>query len=185
MKLKQLGGVALGAFASFLVIIACQEDSEDLNQDAEQGAIEAPAKLISFSAAQNMHNNYMVNRASVIEKYEREVNQKDDFVAIQYSEWDLETIEEYIAYVKQEANAANVNVNTLRFYFGQYDQSQDGKSNLFIVPTTDFDGVNLGFYIDGSGAASPLKGKGDTSSKNGGSLILNYSQGGPPPPDDF
>ncbi|WP_105000166.1 hypothetical protein [Aureicoccus marinus] len=212
-----------------LFLSSCNTQGKNENAPAENAAKEAtvqpPKDLISLKEAKRLYDGYSINRVPIIEAYEAK-RDPQEFVVARYAAFDFETIRQYVSYVEQEANKAGVEVESLRFYFGNNPNSptypngrqvvHPRQNGIFILPTL----VNaerdqeFGFYIGSDGKAqlirdwsANLKGQADLGSKSNprtaeaslvpisllpspiyqgdGSLILNYSQGGPPPPDDF
>lgn len=182
MNSKQLAILIFSIVTTFLIVLSCQEDNEVTTEEATSNLVQPPEKLISFNQAKNLHENYHMNRISLIEEYEKTTRKKDDFVATRWVEWDIATIEQYIAYVKQESQKANIEIETLRFYFGQYGAEKEDKNTLLIMPTTDFNGENWGYTIQNGQPVRLNDPKSNIASKgNNGSLLLNIGNGGPPP----
>ncbi|NQZ45100.1 MAG: hypothetical protein HRT65_12380 [Flavobacteriaceae bacterium] len=143
-----------------------------------------PSKLITIEKANSLFTNYQSSRSALIEAHERNVNQASDFTALQYVEWDIETIENYLDYVKQEAGKANIDVATVRIYLGQYGADHNNEDTMFWVPTTEIDGKNRGFYIE-ENKAKPIyeNDKAGTISAEQESLIMNFGHCCPPNTD--
>lgn len=133
---------------------------------------EGPPKdhIISVDRAQEMFDAYSQRRVPIIKKYEDSIAADGSkFTPTRYSEFDLETIKQYIAYIEHEAKEANVDIKTLRFYLSNYpdsDKFPNGdmvkypkRNSFFVVPTMAYEGKNVGFYleeIDGVYTALPI-----------------------------
>lgn len=150
------------------IFFSCQEPTNH-----EEPPYEGPPKqIISIEQAREMYSAYSQRRVPIIQKYEDTLNSDSTkFTPTRYVEYDLKTIKQYIAYIEHEANEANVEINTLRFYlsnYGKEDKFGDGnvviyprRNSIFVVPTMEHDGKNVGFYIEDSSGkytARPISG---------------------------
>src|SRR5680860_21684 len=114
------------------------------------------------------------DNAYMQKQYEQKDDQKDDqeddaqnktsmaqagFKAARYVSYDYETIKNYLKYIEQEAQAANIEISTLRFYFSNYPESKTlpgrekeinpKKNSIMISPTTKNNkGEDFLFYLD-------------------------------------
>ncbi len=176
-------------FAIALVLLFGIVGCDGCNSEVKVSKIEEPAQIIPIAIAQNLYDNYTVHRAPIIEFYEDSVrNRKRDQVNIQkqyeqqndgqgdvaqnntsktqagfkaarYVSYDYETIKNYLKYIEQEAQAANIEISTLRFYFSNYPESKTlpgrkkeinpKKNSVMISPTTKNNkGEDFLFYLD-------------------------------------
>lgn len=151
-----------------LFLFSCK----DANNHSEP-PYEGPPKdyIISVERAQEMFDAYTNRRVPIIQEYEDKlVPDQAPFTPTRYAEYDLKTIKQYIAFIEHEAMQANVDINTLRFYLSNYpnsDKFPNGdtvkyprRNSLFVVPTMDYEGANVGFSIeekDGNYTAVPIK----------------------------
>lgn len=96
-----------------------------------------PKKCISVEDAKKLEANYV----SIIEK-----NQSRSLGEEECREfwWPLEEIEEYIAYVKDEAAKKGYKNLGLRFYLGKYE-GKKRQTTLFIAPTRKGEEKKRGF----------------------------------------
>jgi hypothetical protein len=103
--------------------------------------IEKPKQLISIEKAKELSNNFTQEVALQRSSLQRSSNhantiEAEDANAIWYS---IETLENYIAYIKQEGVNKGYDIDGIRFYFGKYSNSEkDGKAGhttLFLTPT--------------------------------------------------
>jgi hypothetical protein len=103
--------------------------------------IEKPKQLISIEKAKELSNNFTQEVTLQRNSLQRSSFQgkpavNNDANAVWYS---IETLENYIAYIKQEAENKGYDLDGIRFYFGKYSNSEkDGKAGhttLFLTPT--------------------------------------------------
>ncbi|MHA7865070.1 hypothetical protein [Flagellimonas marinaquae] len=209
---------ALFAFfgASLLLLGACQQGpkKEDPTEPTPE-KVSSPEGIISLEESKSLYDNYTRNRVAMIEQFEMEQNPDEKFIPARFTSFTYKDIKNYMAYVEQEAEAAGVEVASLRLYFANYPNKPDfpdGKkvvhprqNSIFIVPTTIMEGKEYGFYIAADGKAKPIKDKvgspedGDMNEANTSkasmvpalfqngdrSLNLNHGGSGPPPYTDF
>lgn len=150
-----------------LMIFSCQDPTTHT-----EPPYEGPPKgyIISVERAQEMYNGYSERRVPIIKRYEDSIAaDSTKFTPTRYAEYDLETIKQYIAYIEHEAERAEVDVKTLRFYLSNYPNAEKfpngdvvkfpKRNSFFIVPTMKYDEGNVGFYIeemDGKYTALPI-----------------------------
>lgn len=151
----------------------------------------APAQIVEVANAKIMYETYGKRRVPLIQRYEDSINrrgkgydkmkqqkiqqnEKDDgdtqipkpFDVARYVHYDYDTIKQYMAYIEQEAKAANVDISTLRIYFSNYpDQtffpkSKDSikhprQSSIMFAPTLKEGNRDFLFYIDDSMREDP------------------------------
>lgn len=124
---------------------------------------EGPPKgnIISVERAKEMYDTYTQRRIPIIQEYEDSiVSDGIKFEPTRYVEFDLETMKQYIAYIEHEAKLAEVDIKTLLFFLANYPNSrtfENGdvvkyprKNTLFMVPTMEYEGKNVGFSIEES-----------------------------------
>lgn len=129
----------------------------------------APKEIITLEEATVLYETYTERRLPLIERFEIPTGESKPFVAARYTYFDYKTIKQYLAFIEQEAASANVDIATLRFYFGNYpvegfsgtDTEKNARKNtIFIVPTMNRDGQDFGFYTregtDGKREAVPI-----------------------------
>ncbi len=153
-------------FANML-LLGCQEPTTN-----GEPPYEGPPKenIISVERAQEMYDAYSQRRVPIIQKYEDSiVRDSSKFTPTRYAEYDLNTIKQYIAYIEHEANAANVEIKTLRFYLTNYPNSSafpngdavkyPRRNSFLVLPTMAYEGNNVGFSVeekDGKYTAVPI-----------------------------
>ena len=174
--------------------------------------VDAPKEIISLDKAKELCENYENRRIPIIKEFEAANNGSNgNFTPVQFIAFDLETIKNYVKYVEQEASRAKVKPDSLRIYLGNYgEEGRDPNRNtVFILPTAKVGENYGGFYIEDNGQAKLIRDywpkandeggqEGEPRSKasfmpsfnttlmqGGGSLVLNFGQGGPPPHTDF
>lgn len=160
-----------------LMLFSCQDPSTH-NEPPYEGA--PKGYIISTEQAGEMYDAYSQRRVPIIKKYEDSiVSDGSKFEPTRYAEYDLETVKQYIAYIEHEANQANVDIKTLRFYLSNYPNSDkflngdpvkySRKNSFFVVPTMDVSGKNVGFSIEETGgkySAVPINRRPQTQERN-------------------
>ena len=165
-KINQIFSVII--FSIFL--FSCQEGPSQTDPNYQ-----GPPKghIITVERAQEMYDSYSQRRVPIIKKYEDSISSTTPYSPTRYAEFDLETMKQYIAYLEHEAKQAKVDVKTLRIYLSNYPKDAKfpngetvkypRQNSLFIVPTMEHKGSNVGFSIeemDGKYTAVPInKGK--------------------------
>ena len=99
-----------------------------------------PKGLISPTEAKELNQKFIKTRSKDLNRIVKKESgnpKKEDAISSWFS---LEELENYIAYVKEEATKKKITVNGLRVYFGAYsnnDKKQYKKdlSTMFFVPT--------------------------------------------------
>ncbi len=142
--------------------------------------VAAPKQIVEVSEAKDMYDRYGERRVPLIQRYEDSINRnagndkmqqmpKGDknkaqmeeapakFDVARYVYYDYATIKNYIAYIEQEAKAANVDISTLRFYFSNYSDAEkfpDGspvlhprQNSIMLSPTIKKGDRDYLFYI--------------------------------------
>lgn len=197
---------------ALLFFVACQETPKEENKPemAHEEEVKPPSGIISLDKAKVLCENYEERRIPGIKEFEMANNPEEEFVPTQFIDFDFKTIHNYLKYVKQEAKRAGIKPDSVRIYLGNYGPKglDPNRNTVFILPTANVDGENGGFYIDGDGKAKLIRSywpkdengeqEGGDKSKasmmptftampimNGGSLVLNIGNGGPPPNNDF
>ncbi|GMN07428.1 hypothetical protein MTsPCn5_28170 [Croceitalea sp. MTPC5] len=175
--------------------------------------VKAPEGIISLADADSLYVDYSDRRANNIAKIESQ-NQDDGkpFVPTRFVSFDIDSLKQYIAYVEHEAKKGGAKTDSLRIYFGNYGKRNKKylrRNTVFIVPAAEVNGDYGGIFIAADGKAQLIRdwikkyqnnGQQDEQKSkaallpnfsptpnfyNGGSLILNYGSGGPPPKTDF
>ena len=162
-----------------LFLLSCQEPTGiDLpNSDA-------PEEIISLERGQELFSGYSHRRVPLIQKYEDSLSASPHpFVVGRYVEYDYRTIKQYLAFVETEAQRANVEVSSLRFYFANYPPRPNfpngdsvvspRRNTIMVMPTTVFEGEKMGFFIeriDDASRAVPMYRRTHAQGDNRGSL---------------
>ncbi|SNZ01826.1 hypothetical protein [Flagellimonas pacifica] len=152
----------------FLILGACQpKPKKDEPHEEPREKVKPPEQIISLEESKSLYDNYTRNRVDLIQQFEKEQHEDDSFNVARFSSFDFKTVKQYIAFVEQEAKAANVDVTSLRFYFANYPNKEkfpDGRkvvhprqNSVFVVPTMNVDGEDYGFYIGEDGKAKLIK----------------------------
>lgn len=207
--LKTMMGSAMALLFAFACVQQPKEPKDE--QPMEPTKVDPPKQLISIAEADSLFVNYKQRRAESIMKFETAMQDEGDksFVPTQFATFDLQVIKDYIAYVEQEAGDAGVKVDSLRFYLGNYGDTQRGwkkkrRNTVFILPAAKTDDGYGGIYIGDDGKAKLIRDlfnggqEGEPKQEasfmptfntslmqSGGSLVLNDANNGPPPFGDF
>lgn len=177
--MKHFGKKSVPVFLLFLILFGFS----NCNPKVEEPAIEpvaAPKQIVEVSEAKDMYDRYGERRVPLIQRYEDSINRgttndkmqqmpKGDankaqmqaspakFDVARYVYYDYATIKNYIAYIEQEAKAANVEISTLRLYFSNYSDAEkfpDGspvlhprQNSIMLSPTIKKGKQDYLFYI--------------------------------------
>ena len=109
-------------------------------ETSEEKSIVAPKQLISNEKAKELNQNFIAAKTNS----KKNLSDKEDANALWYS---LQTLENYIAYIKTEGNTKGYDVDGIRFYFGVYSDTETkdkaGYTTLFLSPTGKLKTKNL------------------------------------------
>ncbi|RXG22393.1 hypothetical protein SAMN02745246_02170 [Leeuwenhoekiella marinoflava DSM 3653] len=135
--------------ATFL-FSSCENQNCDC-EETETPVLSAPGNIIPVAAADTLYKNYGNSRVSLIELAENVTNEGDTIVegdarykkATRAVTMPYKAFKEYIAYIEQEAKAADVEIAEMRFYFGKYkndfpQKNKKGRATLFLNPAAEF-----------------------------------------------
>ncbi|MEM7485560.1 MAG: hypothetical protein AAF348_10160 [Bacteroidota bacterium] len=156
---------------TLLILGACQpkqkEDPKEEPDEEPKEHVEPPKQIISLMESKSLYDNYSKNRVESIQRYEMSANKDENFKPSRFTSFDYKTMKQYMAFIEQEAEAANVDISTLRFYFANYPNKRrfaDGQrvvhprqNSLFMLPTMKVKGRDFGFYIGADGKAKLVK----------------------------
>ncbi|MDC6366756.1 MULTISPECIES: hypothetical protein [Flavobacteriaceae] len=144
-----------------------EETSEPALEKPREEKVAPPQGIISLEESKSLYDNYSKNRVEIIQAFELETNDDENFKAARFSSFGYEEIKQYMAFIEQEAKGAGVDISSLRLYFANYPNKKDfpdGKkivhprqNSIFIVPTMKVDGHEYGFYIGEDGKAKLIK----------------------------
>lgn len=188
-----------------------KKEAEDEVVTEEMEEVDPPKELISLDEAKELCENYENRRIPGIMEFEMaQSDGEEKFVPTQFVAFKLETLKTYIKYVEQEAGKAKIHADSLRIYLGNYGKEgrDPNRNTVFVLPTAKVGNEYGGFYIGDDGQAQLIRNywpkgnenggqEGEPRSKasfmptfnanlmQGGSLIMNRGNGGPPPWGDF
>ncbi len=157
---------------------SCVEKTE---KEQEQAPVPAPTQIVKIEEAKEMYNRYADRRVPLIQRYEDSINrsridekmqqrqQKQEqnkadegpakFDVARYVYYDYKTIQKYMKFIEQQAEAANVEISTLRFYFSNYPDDAEyvhpRQNSIMISPALKQDNREYIFYIDDSDPQNP------------------------------
>ncbi|PVW13071.1 hypothetical protein DDV96_14215 [Marixanthomonas spongiae] len=127
-----------------------------------------PKQIISVQDAKTMYDSYTERRATIIKEFEEVEDTTQKFYPTRYGQYDYETMKHYMDFIETEAKLAKVDIKGLRFYFSNYpadgsvgNEKYARHNSFFLLPTADFNGKELGFFIrvdgDGNRTAVPVE----------------------------
>ncbi|MCP4976153.1 MAG: hypothetical protein GY931_08330 [Maribacter sp.] len=159
-------------------ITSCVDKAE---KEKERAPVPAPEQIVKIDEAKEMYNRYADRRVPLIQRYEDSINRSgiDDkmqqrqknqeqnkadegpakFDVARYVYYDYKTIQNYMKFIEQQAEAANVDISTLRFYFSNYSEDDKNihprQNSIMISPALKKDNREYIFYIDDSDPQNP------------------------------
>ena len=150
-------------------LIACEGNPDKTDDDGGGDYDGAPKQIITLANAKSMYDSYSQRRVPIIKTYEEQQDSTEKFYPTRYGQYDFETMKHYMAYIEDQAKLANVKISGLRYYLSNYPA--DGSvgshkeyarhNSFFILPTTDFNGEELAFFIrvddNGNRSAVPVR----------------------------
>ena len=161
--------------------------NDDTQDDGSQEPTAAPEQIVSIEQAKEMFDTYTERRVGLIKDYENAISGSDDYEPTRYGWYDYDTIKQYMAFIEEQAAAADVEVSGLQFYLANYpnaDEFSNGspvsyprQNTFFIIPTMKDKKEHVAFYInnsDGKSSARPVKERVMRMGKNQG-MIENDS----------
>lgn len=162
---KNLSFVAFAIALLLTFNVSCKPDPKtEQEEPTDTGSndtirVEAPEQIIDLDEGRSLYSKYDNRRVVLIERSEEPKPDGSKFDAARYVDFDYKVIRQYLDYVDQEAQSANVNnIATLRLYFGNYadqEKFKDGKpvkhprqNTIFMLPTVEENDSIWGFYTD-------------------------------------
>lgn len=179
---------------SYVFFISCEPRPAKDAQTNEKAISKMQEHMISIDEAFKMYDAYTANRVAIL----RDTLHKkygDKFYDTRTVYFDIETLENYIAYVKNLSKEKEVNPEGFKICFGVYSNSGEyaNHQNVFIVPTTKKDDRQAAYTIAGGKVQflSDVRGRTDQKMNKAGifsfnsmveeGLILNFGRPIPPP----
>lgn len=172
--MKTMKIIAIALIASSVTFIACQKDEEPVTQETTI-EVQKPEQAISMKKAKTLQQEYITTRANLLNNLlqAKGTIQGEDVRDVWY---DLEVIEQYIAYVKAEAKKKGYENLGLRVHLGAYPNQEGyqdpGNTTFFFVPT-----------YKNSSASKNLALRNSENITAEGIDALNYGHGNNPPKD--
>jgi len=141
---KQLLCNVAALAALTFIFTSCNETGKTKLPEPEKPEVLAPSEIVEINHAKSMYDNYTNRRVPLIQHYEDSINRGKGNEKIKMQEqkmaaqegtakpfdvarfvyYDYKTIKQYMDYIEQEADAAGVEISTLRFYFSNYPDEQ-------------------------------------------------------------
>lgn len=193
--------------------MACNPKATTTQEESEP--TKAPGQIISEKQAAVLFDTYSTNRVPVIQEFEdADLEEGEEkHVVARYTHFDFKVMQEYMKYIQEQADSVGKEIKSLRIYYATYpagSEKDPNKNTVFLVPTTDFDGLDKAFKIsmqdgkpvaesipwnfDLNGQKAPEQEEGTKNQAGffsatktnailflGGSLILNDGNTSPPP----
>ncbi len=154
---------AFALFTCLLLFINCGDIKKDQEQEhgaaEEKPIVQSPKSMITLDEARTLYKTYDERRVGMIQHYEDSINKRkgidEKFYVARYVEYDYETIKQYMAFIEQEAQAAKVDISSLRIYFANNPSENEKlthprQNSVMLSPTTTVDNNEYLFYIDDS-----------------------------------
>ena len=170
-------------FLVFSIFIFSFTSCAEKKGKEEVPKIQAPAQIVEIGEAKKMYDRYEDRRVPLIQRYEDSINRqgKDEkmqqmqqnqdkdkskvdegsakFDVARYVYYDYKTIKNYMTFIEQQAEAANVDISSIRFYFSNYpDDAQyvhPRQNSIMISPALKKENREYLFYIDDSDPQNP------------------------------
>ncbi|ANH59107.1 hypothetical protein [Dokdonia donghaensis] len=117
-------------FVSAIILEGCNEKPAHPGEPTVGGPIAPPKTIIDVQEAEDMYHRYGKDIAPILEK------NNPNLKATRSLSIDYKTLKDYIAFIDQEAAAANdTKISGLRIYFAKYEDSKnDGRATVFLNP---------------------------------------------------
>ncbi|MDO6761509.1 hypothetical protein Q4566_14955 [Tamlana sp. 2_MG-2023] len=132
-----------------------------LEESVEETKIVKPNGLITIDEAKDLNNNWTKFRKGAVDSASAKQGRKKD---TRSTSWDLEEVENYIAYAKNQADSLGYDMTGLRVYLGVYGKNQgQAKKNLstmFMVPTgkkNQAKASTIGLSLQNGGGTIPIE----------------------------
>ncbi|GAA4273887.1 hypothetical protein U6A24_01895 [Aquimarina gracilis] len=133
--IEYLGVALLGALIAFLIF---GKQGRDFGPYPPSGN---PVDTLSFVEILDFYDNFD-NLDTVIRNYTRQRNNDPSFETSRAVSFDYQGLIDYLDFIQNNAEEANIKISQLRFYFGQYGSNvgkdKKFKQTLFFNPTTVF-----------------------------------------------
>lgn len=119
MKTKLLKGIALTSWVAVIFFTSCSQNQKSENSEKSIGSTEFRKHLIEEKEMQTLSSEYeKVNYAAI------NALRKPDAPDAREVYYDVDVLEGYIAYVKEEAKKKGVVNPQIKIVFGQYPKDQ-------------------------------------------------------------
>ncbi|SNR14309.1 hypothetical protein [Tenacibaculum jejuense] len=139
--MKTIRVVTLALLVSAVTFIACQKDEVPVNSNTET-QVERPWNMISYKGMIERLEDYDKTRKPILEQALGYEDARINFYSI-------ETLENYIAYVKQLSKEKGIEFTGINFVSGAYPKDANygtpGYQHIMFMPTTNISGKNIGF----------------------------------------
>ncbi len=127
---------------SAITFVACQKEETPLDANTETGLVQKPWNMISYKGIIERLEHYDKTRKPVLE-------QALGFEDTRINYYSIETIENYINYVKQLSKEKGIEFTGINFVSGAYPEDANYGTpkyqHIMFMPTTEIDGKQIGF----------------------------------------
>lgn len=134
--------VALAMVVSVVSFVGCQKDEDIVNTNVEEASVERPWNALMYKDMIGMLEHYDKTRKPVLEN-------ALGFEDTRINYYSIETLENYIKYVKQLSKEKGIEFTGINFVSGVYPENgtkgTSNYQNLIMMPTTNLNGKNIGF----------------------------------------
>ena len=132
--------VALAMVVSVVSFVGCQKDEDTVNANLEETSVARPWNMISYKG--------MIERLEYYDKTRKPVLENAlGFEDTRINYYSIETIENYIKYVKQLSKEKGIELTGINFVSGAYPKEASygtpGYQHFIFMPTTNINGRNI------------------------------------------
>jgi hypothetical protein len=132
--MKKIAYIIIGfAIGALLTYYFCPRP---LEMETKLVKVKKPKGVISIAEATELSNNWTKFRKKAVDSASERQGRKTDDRSVS---WDLNDIEDYLTYAKQQSDSLGYDMTGIRIYLGVYGknagQSKKDLSTMFIVPT--------------------------------------------------
>ena len=132
----------LAMIVSVVSFVGCQKDEDTVNANLEETSVGRPWNMISYKG--------MIERLEYYDKTRKPILENAlGFEDTRINYYSIETLENYIKYVKQLSKEKGIELTGINFVSGAYPEEASygtpGYQHFIFMPTTNINGRNIGF----------------------------------------
>ena len=140
--MKTIKIVSLALLVSVVSFIGCQKDEDAVNPNVEVSSAERPHNALMYKEMISILEHYDKTRKPVLEN-------ALGFEDTRINHYSIETLENYIKYVKQLSKEKGIEFTGINFVSGAYPENAShgvpNYQNIMLMPTTTINGKNIAF----------------------------------------